>query len=71
MLEAYRRFIVFQSEEKSPKNGMVCSVGEDVKGISVGDTIFHFDYAPLCIDEDLGYFAINLEHVVAVEKASN
>lgn len=69
MIEAYRRFIVFQSDEKDPDKGMVYSVGEDVEGISIGDTIFHFDYAPLCIDEDLGYFAVNLEHVVAVDKS--
>ena len=69
MLEAYRRYIVFQSDEEDPKSGVVVSVGEDVKGIFVGEIIFHFDYAPLCIDEDLGYFAVNLEHVVAVEKA--
>jgi len=69
MIEAYRRFIVFISKEKDPKSGLVYSVGEDVKGISGGDTIYVFDYAPFCIDEDLGYFVINLEHVVAVEKA--
>lgn len=71
MLEAYRRFIVFQSDQDEPKNGVVISVGEDVKYISVGDIIFHFDYSPLSIDKDLGYFAVNHEHVVAVEKASN
>jgi hypothetical protein len=71
MLEAYRRYITFHSKEDNPKSGMVYSVGEDVKGISAGDIIFHFDYAPLCIDEDLGYFAVNLEHVVAVEKNIN
>ncbi len=71
MLEAYRRYVIFQSKKKDPKSGKVCSIGEDVKGISVGDTIFHFDYAPLCLNKYKGYFAVNIEHVVAVEKASN
>jgi len=71
MLEAYRRFIIFQSDEKDPIKGIVYSFGEDVKGIANGDTIFIFDYAPLCIDEKLGYFAVNLEHIVAIVKRSN
>ncbi len=69
MIEAYRRYIIFKLYEKDPKKGLVYSVGEDVKGLAGGDTIYIFDYAPLCIDVDEGYFAVNLEHVVAVEKA--
>ena len=68
MIEAYRKFIIFQSPDKDPESGIVYSVGEDVKGITVGDTIFFFDYAPLCIDEDKGYFAVNLEHVLAKDR---
>jgi hypothetical protein len=68
MIEAYRRYIIFLSDEDDSKSGVVVSVGEDVKGISIGDIIFHFDYGALCVDDNLGYFAVNLEHVVAVEK---
>jgi hypothetical protein len=70
MPKAYGRFIVFKSEKKDPASGVVLSTGEGVKdSISIGDIIFIYDYAPLCINEDLGYFAVNLDHVVAVEKA--
>lgn len=69
MFEAYGKFVLFKSKEKDPASGTVISTGAGVKGsIPLGATIYIFDYAPLCIDEVLGYFAVNLEHVVAVEK---
>ena len=68
MISGYGKYIVFKSNDKEPIKGIVDSVGEDVKGISIGDTIYVMDYATHPILGDNESFAVNKEHIFAVDK---
>ena len=69
MIEAYGKFIVFESEEEKPTCGIVLSIGEDVKGISIEDTIYMMDYATFPMNNKK-IFSVNREHILAIKKSN-